>query len=204
MVAREAFTTPKEARWKPTKYFAAGNQTYAIYYGTGNKNYTLTKTDLNLVTKKDVLPKRPSETNRSQSVKKYSTYDKTNRTKVEPRRKSDNISSKSYDEPVVHSSYKEPTYNVQYPNGHVYKYPHKYSYGQYAVKEPKKRKFPKPRFILPWPFTLYTRDELRPFPANTFFIFTLSFIVPFIPFGLFDLRIPVGISANYIAENLNG
>ena len=31
------------SRWKPTRYFAAGNQTYAIYYGTGNKNYTVTK-----------------------------------------------------------------------------------------------------------------------------------------------------------------
>ena len=57
---------------------------------------------------------------------------------------------------MVHSSYKEGTYNLQYPNGHIYKYPYKYSYNklpappegyQYIEEDELKRKFPTPRYV---------------------------------------------------------
>ena len=62
---------------------------------------------------------------------------------------------------MVHSSYREPTYNLHYPNGQTYKYPYKYSYNRYPYEEDEKdkRKFPQPRFVLPWPFTLYTKHD---------------------------------------------
>ena len=68
----------------------------------------------------------------------------------------ENILGANVGKPVVHSSYKEGTYNLQYPNGHIYKYPYKYSYNklpappegyQYIEEDELKRKFPTPRYV---------------------------------------------------------
>ena len=43
-------------------------------------------------------------------------------------------------------------------------------------------------------------NGIRPLPAGTFLAFTVSLTVPFIPFGLFDLRLPFLFFANYLIE----
>ena len=92
-----------------------------------------------------------------------------------------------------------------------YKYPYKYQHGRHAKPgyftvpcetcEPYEDNRDKlPRLLLPWPLTLYTKDRQRPFPDNTYFIFTPMLLVPFIPFGLTEFSLPMGFEANYIVE----
>jgi hypothetical protein len=61
-----------------------------------------------------------------------------------------------------------------------------------------------PRFLLPFPFGVYTENPLRPFPSRTFFILIPSLIVPLIPFGVWELRLPVAWNLNYLVERFNG
>ena len=92
-----------------------------------------------------------------------------------------------------------------------YKYPYKYQHGRHASPqyfnvpcetcdpyEDNRKKLP--RFLLPWPLTLYTPDRQRPFPASTFMLFTPMIILPFIPFGLFEFSLPMGWDANWAVE----
>merc|ERR1711971_1230034 len=61
-----------------------------------------------------------------------------------------------------------------------------------------------PRFLLPFPFGLYTKDPVRPFPKGSIFTIMPAIIVPFIPFGIWELRLPVAWSLNYLVERFNG
>ena len=92
-----------------------------------------------------------------------------------------------------------------------YKYPYKYQYGRHVASsdftvpcptcEPYEDNRSKlPRFLLPWPLTLYTKDLQRPFPDNSAFILTPILLIPFIPFGLAEFSLPIGWDANYIVE----
>ena len=89
-----------------------------------------------------------------------------------------------------------------------YKYPYKYQHGRHTAFtvpcptcEPYEDNRSKlPRVLLPWPLTLYTKDLQRPFPDNTFLIFTPTLLVPFIPFGLAEFALPTGFDANYVVE----
>ena len=61
-----------------------------------------------------------------------------------------------------------------------------------------------PRFLLPFPFGLYTKDPIRPFPSGSVFTLLPAIIVPFIPFGIWEIRLPVVWGINYIIERFNG
>merc|ERR1712223_1535638 len=61
-----------------------------------------------------------------------------------------------------------------------------------------------PRFLLPFPFGLYTKDPIRPFPSNSIFTIMPAIIIPFIPFGIWELRVPIAWSVNYLIERFNG
>ncbi len=45
-----------------------------------------------------------------------------------------------------------------------------------------------PRLLPPWPFGLLVRDPIRPFPTNTILIVSPILLIPFAPFGVFELR----------------
>ncbi len=61
-----------------------------------------------------------------------------------------------------------------------------------------------PRLLPPWPFSLLVDDPIRPFPDNTVFIVSPIVIIPFTPFGIFEIRLPVGFMLNYVFERLHG
>ncbi len=61
-----------------------------------------------------------------------------------------------------------------------------------------------PRFVPPWPLGILVRDRIRPFPDNTILIISPLILIPFTPFGAFELRMPFGYSLNYLSERLNG
>merc|ERR1712029_755702 len=61
-----------------------------------------------------------------------------------------------------------------------------------------------PRFLPPFPFGLYTKDPIRPFPTGSIFTVMPAFIIPFVPFGIWELRMPIGWSMNYLVERFNG
>ncbi|TRY75491.1 hypothetical protein TCAL_14555 [Tigriopus californicus] len=77
------------------------------------------------------------------------------------------------------------------------------SYGKGPVYKPDKRK-KFPRFFGPFPLGFTFRDPLRPFPEGSLFLLTPSLLIPFIPFGVFEYRFPIGVFMNYIIERLNG
>lgn len=96
-----------------------------------------------------------------------------------------------------------------------YKYPYKYQHGRHVKPgyftipcetcEPYEDNRDKlPRLLLPWPLTLYTKDRQRPFPDNTYLLFTPMLLVPFVPFGLTEFSLPMGFEANYVVERFNG
>ena len=76
------------------------------------------------------------------------------------------------------------------------------NYQQQNITTYEKKKLP--RFLLPFPFGLYTRDPIRPFPAGSILTILPALIVPFIPFGVWEIRTPVGWSVNYLIERFNG
>ena len=98
------------------------------------------------------------------------------------------------------------------PHHLPYKYPYKYQYGRHAYRddftipcercepyeEPNRKKLP--RLLLPWPLSIYTKDRQRPFPDNSYIIFTPTLIVPFIPFGSSEFALPMGFDANYLVQ----
>ena len=110
------------------------------------------------------------------------------------------------------------TYHYQKPSEYIvdehhlpYKYPYKYQHGRHVKPgyftvpcetcEPYENNRDKlPRLLLPWPLTLYTKDRQRPFPDNTYFIFSPLLLVPYIPFGLAEFSLPMGFEANYMVE----
>lgn len=77
------------------------------------------------------------------------------------------------------------------------------SYGKGPVYKPDKRK-KFPRLFGPFPLGFTFRDPLRPFPEGSIFILTPSILIPFIPFGVFEYRFPIGVFMNYVIERLNG
>ena len=96
-----------------------------------------------------------------------------------------------------------------YPHHHLpYKYPYKYQHGRHIgynipcetcePYEDNRKKLP--RLLLPWPLTLYTKDRQRPFPKNTYLIFTPLLLVPYVPFGFAEFTLPMAIDANWAVE----
>lgn len=61
-----------------------------------------------------------------------------------------------------------------------------------------------PKLIPPFPFGFFTKDPVRPFPRGSIFTIMPAWIVPFVPFGIWELRIPIAWDMNYIVESLNG
>ena len=59
-----------------------------------------------------------------------------------------------------------------------------------------------PRLLPPFPFGIYTRDPIRPFPTGSIFTVMPAFIIPFVPFGIWELRIPIGWSINYLVGKI--
>ncbi len=79
------------------------------------------------------------------------------------------------------------------------------SYGKgpaYRIPSNKRNKIP--RLFGPFPLGFTPRDNLRRFPDNSLMLLSASFIIPFVPFGVFELRLPVGFFLNYIIDRLNG
>ena len=99
---------------------------------------------------------------------------------------------------IVPKNYDEEYYTFDpYANGE-----NEVHYGKGPVYHQKK-KFP--RFFGPFPFFGFQiRDPIRPFPANTLLILTSSLLIPFTPFGVFEIRLPTGLFLNYFVERLNG
>ena len=102
-------------------------------------------------------------------------------------------------------------HDLDLPHHLPYKYPYKYQYGRhpssddFAVPcetcepyEDNRKKLP--RLLLPWPLTIYGKDRQRPFPDNTFVIFTPTILIPFIPFGLTEFSFVMGLDANYVVQ----
>ena len=100
----------------------------------------------------------------------------------------------------------------EYSSHHLpYKYPYKYQHGRHVEPgyftvpcetcEPYEDNREKlPRFLLPWPLTLYTKDRQRPFPDDTYIILSPLLLVPYLPFGLAEFTLPMGFEANYVVE----
>ena len=61
-----------------------------------------------------------------------------------------------------------------------------------------------PRFLLPWPFGFFIPGPVRRLPMLTLIVLSPIFIVPFAPFGMFEMRLPWGWDGNYLAERLYG
>ena len=61
-----------------------------------------------------------------------------------------------------------------------------------------------PKLLPPFPFGLYTKDPIRPFPANSVFVLLPMVVIPFIPFGVWDGRFAVAWGLNYLVERFNG
>ena len=62
----------------------------------------------------------------------------------------------------------------------------------------------KPKFLLPFPLGVYTKDIVRPFPDSTFLLVMIAFIIPFPPFGIWEWRLPLTWDANLLIAHLNG
>ena len=102
-------------------------------------------------------------------------------------------------------------HELNLPHHLPYKYPYKYQHGRHAYRddftvpcescepyEDNRKKLP--RLLVPWPLSIYTKDRHRPFPESTFFLFTPTILVPYIPFGLAEFSLVFGFDANYIVE----
>lgn len=61
-----------------------------------------------------------------------------------------------------------------------------------------------PKFIAPFPFGIYTKDPIRPFPTSSSFLLVPGVIIPFIPMGTWDVKLPIGWDMNYLVERFNG
>ena len=61
-----------------------------------------------------------------------------------------------------------------------------------------------PRFLLPWPLGWFIPGPVRRLPTLTLLAFSPIIIVPFVPFGIFELRLPLGWDGNYLAERIYG
>ena len=61
-----------------------------------------------------------------------------------------------------------------------------------------------PKFIAPFPFGIYTKDPIRPFPDRSSFLLVPGVIIPFIPMGTWDVKLPIGWDMNYLVERFNG
>ena len=102
---------------------------------------------------------------------------------------------------IVPKNYDEDDYNRHYTFD-----PHSHGNGRPAYgKGPVFKRVKKlPRFLVPFPFGYLVEDLVRPFPDNTLLIISPILLIPFIPFGTFEVRVPVGFFVNEIVERLNG
>ena len=76
------------------------------------------------------------------------------------------------------------------------------SYGKGPVYRPLTRK---PRLLGPFPLGGLTKKyPIRQPPRGSILILTSTILIPFIPFGIFELRLPVAFFLNYIVDRLNG
>ena len=107
--------------------------------------------------------------------------------------------------------YQKPSEYDDYAHHLPYKYPYKYQHGRHVKPgyftvpcetcEPYESNRDKlPRLLLPWPLTLYTKDRQRPFPDDTYFIFSPVLLVPYAPFGSAEFGLAMLIEANYMVE----
>lgn len=181
VIQREPMTVTKVSKSKNVPfrpYFTAGNHTYKLAY---------------------VAPiPRPVEI----------LENKTNGSK--PLRRSD--VSPVY-RPSLNSNYPPPPPPLPNPYSPESGYPHSYHssshelgpvYKHYYENITTYEKKKLPRLIPPFPFGVYTEDPVRPFPSGSVFTILLAFIVPFIPFGLWEFRMPVAWNINYMIERFNG
>ena len=79
------------------------------------------------------------------------------------------------------------------------------SYGKGpAFRIPVERRKQFPRLFGPFPLGFTFRDGIRNFPDNSILLLSASVVIPFLPFGVFELRLPVGLFVNYFIDRLNG
>jgi len=206
-------TTGEEASfWKPVKnhqpfynevkpQFKAGNQTYKLVY-----NNKLPPKKEN-VKRKDVYP----------VYKGYPEAKHKNSTTVKLRPPNTKSGNSSFVEEVLEkiskikqsfpfgitSSSKEDEKNTKnaIDRNHKVKYYPKNAvvdgYTSYPIKK-------LPKFIAPFPFGIYTKDPIRPFPTSSSFLLVPGVIIPFIPMGTWDVKLPIGWDMNYLVERFNG
>jgi hypothetical protein len=75
-------------------------------------------------------------------------------------------------------------------------------YGAPAEEEEEIKRLP--QFLLPWPLGAFIPAPVRRLPTLTLLAFSPIIIIPFVPFGIFELRLPWGWDGNYLAERVYG